>query len=221
MKLEHKTFPMQVKEVTDAGEISGYLSVFNNVDAYRDIVLPGAFKESLEEWRKKGRLPPMLWQHQGDQPVGPFTKLEEDTNGLYFEGRLLIADVQRSREAYALVKNDVVAGMSIGFVTQVDEWDEDERVRKLHKIKLWEGSIVTFAANEEAQIQAVKAIMDHGQLPELKTFERLLREAGFSKSQAKAVANHGLPYLLRCEAEGPGDKEMSQLLGHLKSLSIT
>lgn len=221
MKLERKTFPMEVKKISEAGEISGHLSVFNNVDAYRDIVLPGAFKESLEEWGKKGRLPPMLWQHHSIEPVGPFTRLEEDDIGLYFEGRLLIADVQRSREAYALVKNDVVSGMSMGYVTRIDEWDEDERVRKLHKVDLWEGSIVTFAANEEAQIEAVKSIIDHGQLPDLKTFERLLREAGFSKSQAKAVANHGLPYLLRCEAEGPGDDQVAQLLGNLKTLSIT
>lgn len=221
MKLERKVFPMEVKEISEAGEISGYLSVFNNVDSYRDIVLPGAFKESLEEWSKKGRLPPMLWQHHSTEPVGPFTRLEEDDKGLLFEGRLLVADVQRSREAYALVKNDVVCGMSMGFVTRIDEWDEEERVRKLHKVDLWEGSIVTFAANEEAQIEAVKSIIDHGQLPDLKTFERLLREAGFSKSQAVAVANHGLPYLLRSESEGAGDDEVAEFFGRLKSLSIT
>lgn len=220
MKLERKTFPMEVKEITEAGKITGYLSVFNNVDAYRDIVLPGAFKESLQEWKKKNRLPPMLWQHSSDQPVGPFTVLDEDDNGLYFEGELLIDDVQLAREAYAFVKKKVVSGMSMGFVTAIDEWDDDERVRKLHKVNLWEGSIVTFPANEEAQIESVKSIIEHGQLPDMKSFERLLREAGFSKTQAAAVASHGLSYLLRSESGGVGDEEVAELVAHLKTLTF-
>ena len=220
MKIEHKTFPMEVKEISKTGEFSGYLSVFNNIDSYRDIVLPGAFKESLDEWSEKGRLPPILWQHRGDQPIGPFTKMEEDEHGLYVEGILLLEDVQTAREAHSLIKNKVVSGMSIGFETKIEEWDKDEQVRKLHKLKLWEGSIVTFPANDEAQIDSVKSIIQHGQLPDKPTFEKLLCEAGFSKSQAKAVTNHGLSYLLQREAEGGGDQTADQWLAALKTLSI-
>jgi HK97 family phage prohead protease len=217
MKLERKTFPMEVKEVSDSGEFSGYLSVFGNEDAYGDVVMPGAFKDSLKEWEGKGKLPPILWQHNWHEPVGPFTKLIEDKKGLYFEGKLLIADVQRAREAHALVKNNVVSGMSMGFNTLVQQEDHENNTRQLLKVKLWEGSIATFPANEEAQIEAVKSILDSGVLPDLKTFEKFLREAGFSKSQAAAVANHGLSYLLRSESEGAGDEQVAALVANLKS----
>lgn len=220
MKLERKTFSMEVKEVSKSGEFSGHLSVFNNVDSYGDIVMPGAFKKSLGEWSKRKRLPPILWQHQYVEPIGPFTMLEEDDIGLAFAGRLLVNDVVRAREAHALVENDVVSGMSMGFVTVVDEEDRKTNTRKLIEVDLWEGSIVTFPANKEAQIEAIKSFMVTGELPDLKTFEKFLREAGFSKSQAVAVANHGLSYLLRSESEGVGDEQVAEVVANLKQLTF-
>lgn len=221
MKLEHKTFAMQFKAVEKTGEFSGYLSVFGNMDSYRDIVMPGAFAETLAEWNSKGRLPPILWQHRGAEPIGPFTKMQEDQTGLYVEGRLLIEDLQRAKEAHALMSHKVVSGMSIGFETIGEEWDKNERVRKLTKLKLWEGSIVTFPANEEAQIQAVKSTLGAGQLPDLQTFERFLREAGFSKSQAAAIAGRGLSYLLRSESASEGeDAKVTAAVAALKTITL-
>lgn len=221
MKIEHKTFAMQFKAVEKTGEFAGYLSVFGNMDSYRDIVMPGAFAETLAEWNSKGRLPPILWQHRGAEPIGPFTKMQEDQTGLYVEGRLLIEDLQRAKEAHALMTHKVVSGMSIGFETIGEEWDKNERVRKLTKVKLWEGSIVTFPANEEAQIQVVKSALVAGRLPDLQTFERFLREAGFSKSQAAAIAGRGLSYLLRSESASEGeDAQVTAALAALKSITL-
>jgi HK97 family phage prohead protease len=216
MKIEHKTFPFEVKAVEKTGEFSGYLSVFNVLDAYRDIVVPGAFAESLAEWNAKGRLPPVLWQHMSVEPIGPFTKMREDTNGLYVEGRMLVEEVARAREAHALVKHKVVSGMSIGYETIGEEWDKTNRIRKLTKIKLWEGSLVTFPANEAAQIDAVKSALCNGDLPDLRTFEKFLREAGFSKTQAVAIASRGLSHLLRSESASETANELADILAALK-----
>ena len=221
MKIEHKTFAMELKEVQKTGAFSGYLSVFGNVDSYREMVMPGAFAETLAEWNTKGRLPPILWQHRSGEPIGPFTKMHEDNKGLYVEGRLLIEDLQRAKEAHVLMEHKVVSGMSIGFETIGEEIDKQNRIRKLTKVKLWEGSIVTFPANEEAQVEAVKSLLRSGDLPDLQTFERFLREAGFSKTQAVAIAGRGLSHLLRSESEGVSEADQaSALLADLKSLSL-
>ena len=221
MKIEHKTFAMELKEVQKSGAFSGYLSVFGNVDSYREMVMPGAFAETLAEWNTKGRLPPILWQHRSGEPIGPFTKMHEDNKGLYVEGRLLIEDLQRAKEAHVLMEHKVVSGMSIGFETIGEEIDKQNRIRKLTKVKLWEGSIVTFPANEEAQVEAVKSLLRSGDLPDLQTFERFLREAGFSKTQAVAIAGRGLSHLLRSESEGVSEADQaSALLADLKSLSL-
>lgn len=194
MLIEHKNFPLEIKAVSDDGLFSGYLSVFNNVDSYREAVMPGAFKDSLNEWMAQDKLPPILWQHRSDQPIGPFTKMEEDEHGLRVEGRLLINDVVQAKEAHALMKNRVISGMSIGFETVGEEIDKEKSIRKLTKIKLWEGSIVTFPANTAAQIDAVKSMLNDGELPDPRTFENFLRESGFSKRQARAITNNGINF---------------------------
>lgn len=84
--------PLTLKAVNDAGEFEGYGSVFGVVDSYGDVVVRGAFEASLARWKEKGRLPAMLWQHDSAEPLGPYTEMREDENGLYVKGRLLIDD---------------------------------------------------------------------------------------------------------------------------------
>ncbi|MCX4186762.1 HK97 family phage prohead protease [Methylophaga sp. OBS4] len=215
--MKHKSFPLEIKELDQQGEFSGYLSVFGNVDSYREVVMPGAFTESLGNWATKGRLPPILWQHRPDSPIGPFTEMKEDDTGLYVEGRLLIGTVQKAKEAYELLKEKVISGMSIGFETIGEEWDKDNRLRRLTKLNLWEGSIVTFPANEAAQVDAVKSILTQGELPTEREFEDFLREAGFSKTQAAAITNHGLGKLLR--GEPASNEEAKSLLASLQQFN--
>jgi HK97 family phage prohead protease len=209
LKRKVRDFGLEVKDVSDRGEFSGYGSVYDVIDAYGEVVAPGAFASTLRSWAQKRRLPPALWQHNSREPVGPFTLMREDKKGLYVEGTLLIDDVQRAREARALMAAKAVSGMSIGFDVVVEEFNKETNLITLKEINLWEVSIVTFPANEAAQIESVKACMaeirDSGRLPTLKSFEGFLREAGFSNSHAKAIASRGLGPLLR-EVESGGDE---------------
>lgn len=224
MTMERKSFPFEVKDISTTGEFAGYLSVFEVVDSYREMVMPGAFAETLAEWATKKRLPPILWQHRSGEPIGPFRVMREDTKGLYVEGKLLVDDLQRAKEAHVLLKEKVISGMSIGFETIGEEIDKQNRLRKLTKVKLWEGSIVTFPANEAAEVEAVKSILRGGDLPSLPEFERHLCEAGFSRTQAKAIACRGLSHLLKCEASGTGEEggeDPLATLATLKSITLT
>lgn len=74
MKL--KSAPAQFKAAgdTDAttlegGQFEAIVSVFNNVDSWGDVVLPGAFKESLTKWKASGDSLPVLWSHRMDDPT--------------------------------------------------------------------------------------------------------------------------------------------------------
>jgi hypothetical protein len=117
-----------------------------------------------------------------------------------------------------LLKAKVISGMSIGFETIGEEWDKDNRLRRLTKLNLWEGSIVTFPANEAAQVDAVKSILTQGELPTEREFEDFLREAGFSKTQAAAITNHGLGKLLRGEPDS-NESEAKSLLATLQQIN--
>ena len=194
--MNKKDLSFEIKAVSDDGLFSGYASVFDNVDSYGDIVRKGAFVESIGEWEAKGKMPPILWNHDPSDPIGVYTKMQEDDKGLFVEGRLLIDDVPRAKQTHALMKAGVIDGLSIGYRVKEYLYNVDEEVTDLIKLSLREVSIVTFPANPETRIEAVKSRLDAGELPTLPEFEKFLREAGFSKSQATAIAGHGLRKLL-------------------------
>lgn len=200
MQRKVRNFTFDVKEADDKGHFAGYASVYNVIDSYQEIVAPGAFANSLKRWEARGRLPPILWQHSSRDPVGPFTKMVEDSRGLYVEGQLLVDDVQRAREARALLRSKTIDGMSIGFNSVVEEWDSKTKLLTLKEIDLWETSIVTFPANSESLVTEVRSMLGNG-APSIKEVEEILREAGFSRSQAKGFVSRGYAGLLR-DVEG-------------------
>lgn len=143
---------LQLKQLDDDGRFAGYASIFGVVDNQNDMMRRGAFMRTLEEQDGDIRL---LWQHRFEEPIGIFSLLREDARGLYVEGRLLL-DVQRAREAHALLKAGAICGLSIGYVPVKYHIDADTGVRVLEEVALYEVSLVTFPANSEATVHAVK-----------------------------------------------------------------
>lgn len=217
-----RDFDLQVKAVADDGKFTGYGSVFGVVDSYKEIVAAGAFSESLKAIRERGRPVPVLWQHRSEQPIGIYQEMVEDDHGLKVTGLLLSADVALAKEAHALLKAGAVTGLSIGYWVRESSYDEKTGIRTLTKLDLVEISLVTFPANDDARVDAVKMKLAHGGLPTLSEFEGVLREAGFSKTQAAVIANRGLKHLLdRSESEGKGDTEAAKgLVAHLGAFKL-
>jgi HK97 family phage prohead protease len=135
------------------GTVEGYASLFGEIDAARDMVMPGAFRQTLK--LRGPRRIPMLFQHDPAEPVGVWFDLVEDAHGLKARGKL-IPEVTRARELLALVKAGAVDGLSIGFRTVKGRTDPATGVRRLDTIDLWEISVVTFPMLPEARVSAVK-----------------------------------------------------------------
>jgi HK97 family phage prohead protease len=225
MKLKHRQVPFAFKALKDDGTFEGYASTFGNADQIRDVVMPGAFADSIVSWKAQEAMPPCLWQHDSYSPIGATTDLAEDGKGLFVAGQLLIKDVQQSREAFALAKAKVVRGMSIGYDPIEEEYDGKTNVNKLIKLDLWEYSFVTFPMNTEATITSIKSMLAGGDLPSLSDFEDFLREAGnFSRTQAKAIAGHGLRSLLEqrdADKSNLDEKEVESILALIREHPIT
>lgn len=193
-------FSLKEADLKEDGTFEGYGSVFGNADSYNEIVMPGAFKKSLKDWEKRGSMPAMLWQHKSDTPIGAWQHMEEDSKGLFVRGKLA-QEVEKGREAYVLMKMGAIGGLSIGFAAT--EWTTDAKkgTVALDVIDLWEVSAVTFPANREARIDTVKSALEHGATLPIADFETILREAGYSKSDATEIASHGYrAFLSRREA---------------------
>jgi HK97 family phage prohead protease len=142
------------RTIIDAdGTVEGYASLFGEIDQARDMVMRGAFADTLRQ-RGINRIP-MLFQHDPAEPVGVWLELREDHRGLFARGRL-IPEVTRGRELLSLLRAGAIDGLSIGFRTVQGRIDPRTRIRRLHAVDLWENSIVTFPLLAGARVRAVK-----------------------------------------------------------------
>ncbi len=111
--------------------------------------------------------------------------MSEDANGLKLKGKLCL-DTSKGKEALALLKMGAINGLSIGFRSKNWNYDNDTNIRTITEIDLWEISLVTFPANKKARVTNVKS---GDEIAAPKDAERILRDAGFSKSDATALVS--------------------------------
>jgi HK97 family phage prohead protease len=210
--MKRRNLPFKVKAVDEKGAFSGYASVFGVVDLQGEEVAKGAFEQTLEEAEELGRLPKLLWMHDDREPIGGFTKMAEDDRGLWVEGKLLIDAGPVEKRAYAHMKEGLIDGLSIGFNLYPGglEFDAKRGVTILKNIKLWEVSVVSFPACEEARIESVKSA-----LASPREFERLLRDAGLSRSQAKALMGGGFKALGQRDVDREAMRQVGESIKHL------
>lgn len=206
IRLRDVDLDLEIKDSGTGRRMVGYGSVFGVKDSYGEIVDKGAFSDTLKIAKAKGRKLPILWQHRSGEPMGVWDVVEEDSKGLYVEGELL-AGVQRADEALILAKAGAVTGLSIGYWVLEDYRNEETKATHLKRLKLVETSLVTFPANDDARVDAVKFMLANGSLPTVKDFEAFLRrEAGLSRTQAALVVTKGFAELHRRES-GAGDDD--------------
>ncbi|TCK27987.1 prohead peptidase [Ancylobacter aquaticus] len=147
-------FEFDTKAISDDGTFAGYASRFGEVDLGRDVVQSGAFTKSLTA-RPAPRVK-MLREHDQREPIGVWTELAEDGNGLRVAGRLVL-DTVKGRETHALMKAGALDGLSIGYRTKASRLDKAKGVRLLDEVDLHEISIVTFGMLPSATITSVKS----------------------------------------------------------------
>lgn len=198
--------PFELKSVDEAGNFEGYAAVFNNIDLGDDVILPGAF--TRVKTTRGGKLKLALY-HDLTRLVGAADYTQDD-HGLLLKGRVNLA-VSYARDAYELMKAEILDSMSIGFNTIKADFEEraGRRVRIIKEAELWEASFVPFGMNPAAQVLTVKS--------DIRLFENALRERmGLSQKEAAAVASLGYPALRR-----DGGSEATAIVEELKTLSNT
>lgn len=204
--MKTKDFALQVKDLSEDGTFEGYASTFGGApDSYGDVIAAGAFADTLVRHRREGTMPMMFFGHNASElPIGDWMEMAEDGKGLWAKGKLDIEDPVSIR-VHRAIKQKRVRGLSIGYHIPAGGSRQDEKrpgVTILEKVDLVEVSIVNMPANKRSLVDTVKEALSGGNLPSLPDFERFLREAGFSKTQAAAIASRGLSHLLRSESEG-------------------
>jgi HK97 family phage prohead protease len=218
-----------VAQPDEEGQIEGCGAVFGDVHPtssmrlpsdWTDIVRPGAFKKALAEHKRAGTMPAMLLQHElSALPVGAWTQAEEDDAGLKLTGKIA-TKTATGRDVYELLKIGALTGLSIGFTATKHKLDEKAKVREILEVDLFEISVVTVPGIDAARVTDVKR---HQAKPhDIRSIETALRDAGLSRSEAKALLADGFKALdLRDAGSGTADApqfDPSQLLAGLRAL---
>jgi HK97 family phage prohead protease len=224
MSFATKSFVLTIKQLSETGVFEGYASTFGNLDDGGDIVEPGAFTKTLAKHKREKTVPLMLWQHNTDDPIGVWDQIEEDDKGLWSKGQLLL-DVQSGKEAYSRLKAGAVRGLSIGY--NLIKATPEGNNRRLIEVNLEEISIVSFAMNRRARVEAVKSsarfdefarrLRDGEPMP-IKEFEDILHDAGIPKAMATRIASVGYAKAIRSESEGMNEKAISALTAAARTL---
>lgn len=164
MAVERKGISIKAAECKvsqSARTVEMYSSVTEVRDLMGDVIHRGAFEATLDEKRdpdgsvKTWRIP-LLWQHDTGQPIGRPVELHEDERGLYSKD--FVPDTGPGcpgTRALILAEAKVIWGASIGY-TVLEQDEDDEAVRHIHKLELFERSLVTFPANPEAGVTGVQ-----------------------------------------------------------------
>lgn len=150
-----------INDAQPEGVIEAYASIFGNKDSYGDVVMPGAFTDTIAEWAASDNVLPLLYGHDFHDPysnIGAVTSAEEDAKGLKIVAQFDM-DNPKAKQVFNLVARKRITQMSFAYevvegesVTTEDDWHYEIR-----KVKLYEISVVPIGANQETAITAVKS----------------------------------------------------------------
>jgi len=197
--MEYKRSSVELKEVDEEKRIISAVVSTSDLDDGGDIIMPGAFSRTIRENQKRIK---MLWQHKSDTPIGRPTFMEEmPSGGLRVDS--YVSRIQKGEDFLTLAKEEIVTEFSIGFIAK--EWShDDDGIRRITDLDLMEFSPVTWGMNKNTQLIGIKSADDLTP----KNIEAILREAGLSRSQAKAIACAGLRSLREADRKTSVDEEL-------------
>lgn len=209
-EIKYLAVPFELKALSEKGEFEGYGSTFGNTDLGGDAVQKGAFTKTLADHAKADSVPGCYWMHDPGEPIGEWKEVHEDARGLKMRGQLwLDQDIERARQAYAMLKSRGPKGLSIGYITRKASYPSEDATPKkgaprrvLEEVDLLEVSVVAFPMNPKALTTGVKSLITGEHLASIREAEDFLRDAGVSKSQARAFIAWAKALKLRDAADG-------------------
>jgi HK97 family phage prohead protease len=141
------------------GELEGYASIFGNVDLVGDVVMPGAFRKTITDWRNSTQPMPLIADHELSTSgvVGSIADLREDTRGLKFKA--MFSSTSKAQELRTNILEGHIKGTSFTYdaVQTRPGRVNGKAVRELHELRLFEITVSPFPINQLASITSAKA----------------------------------------------------------------
>ena len=159
--MNFKTVQLKADE---SGKIAGYFSTYEETpDSYGDIITPGAFTETLKKREETGHPFPLCFNHDFSAVIGVVDSITEEEKGPYMEGHFL--DTQLAQDVRKMVQSGAVYQFSFAYDVLENRKPTEEEAKNgvtnvLEKLDLFEVSVVTVPANQNAVITDIKSYVE-------------------------------------------------------------
>ena len=202
---------LNLNEKADNGEPSGQIEARittwgarEGADGRKFFYKPEGFMQWAKEFASSGRSLPMYVNHNADAiPVGEWTSIEMDDEGMNASGRLYLNTTTGS-DLYQVMKEspNMFGGVSVGAYAEEYQWVKEDGEAmtmgsddpyedgyfQITKGGLRETSVVMHPNNMMAGIKKLEYFRPDGSA-DLKVLEEALRDAGLSKQMSVAAAS--------------------------------
>jgi HK97 family phage prohead protease len=173
---QYKNLSFELKDIDKKeGIVKGYFSAFNVKDSDGDVILPGAFKKSIEERGPNSTRPRIKWfvDHDPTQVPGVLKELYEDGYGLGYVGKT--GTHALGVDFIKMAESGIITEHSHGFRTIKEEKREDANY--MLDLYLMEGSsLKAWGANQYTPLTGVKSEIKAEQIAErIKRLEKFCK----------------------------------------------
>jgi len=177
-----KSIPVNIKDMSVADRtVTGYFASFGNIDYDNDMFEPGAFNKTIQEWGPDGKNKIVhLYQHDTAMPLAKPKVLKADERGVYFESQF--ATTSYGMDVLKLYEAGVINEHSVGFqiVRAMPETLDGKEFNRINEVRMWEGSTVTFGANEETPFSGIKSMSKPDLLDRVNKLTKAVRNGTFT-----------------------------------------
>ena len=202
---------LNLTEKTASGEPTGKIEARittwgprEGADGRRFNYQPEGFMDWAKEFASSGRPLPMFLNHNAESmPVGEWTSIEMDDDGMSASGRLFLNTTAGS-DLYQVMSEspNMFGGVSVGAYADEYQWVKEDGTPmtvgsdnpyedgyfQITKGGLRETSVVMYPNNPKAEVSKLEFFMEDGSV-DLRQLEQSLRDAGVSKQNAVAAAS--------------------------------
>ncbi len=212
-------FPFELKSLDEnTGEFTGYAAAFDVVDELKDVCRPGCFAETLKTWAARGTMPRLLWHHW--ELLGQISSMVEDEKGLLVTGRLWL-DHPGVWDRYTEIRQDYPrVWMSFAYIARPGDCEFTDGIRYIKRLDLMDDITITCCpVNRSAELLEIKSADGSAvKVPGVRATEFVLRDAGHTRSSAKAIIAGGYPSLREAKS-GDIEAGLSELLARLEAVN--
>jgi HK97 family phage prohead protease len=165
---------------------------------------PEGFMDWAKEFADSGRPLPMFLNHNAESmPVGEWTSIEMDDEGMNASGRLFLNTTAGSDLYQVMCESpNMFGGVSVGAYADEYQWVKEDGTPmtvgsdnpyedgyfQITKGGLRETSVVMYPNNPKAEVKKLEYFREDGSA-DLKVLEEALRDAGLSKQMSVAAAS--------------------------------